>query len=76
MKIESILELKKLIVMLRQNGVHNIEIDGLKMQLDALPSEASTAPEAKNGMLQPDYTDTDILFFSSAEQVPTHEEAI
>jgi hypothetical protein len=65
MKIENLADLKKLLKACQDFGVHNIEVDGIKMQLNAVDasqaSDAKSAPEAPQA-----YSDEDLLMWSSA----------
>lgn len=62
-------ELEALIKMCRKHGVRNIEVDGVKMLIDAPDEHVAESSQSRNtadNVKSPDqYSDEDIMFWSS-----------
>ena len=64
MKIENLGELKKLLKLCHEQGVHSIEIDGIKMQIGA-PEAKSNVEAATELQNDAQYSDEELLMWSA-----------
>lgn len=64
MKIENLPDLKKLLKVCQDFGVHTIEIDGIKMQISGAPTPLDVLSE-KTASGEPQISDEDMLLWSA-----------
>lgn len=66
MKIDNLKDLKALLKACHEHGVHNIEIDGIKMQIG---EPKSAAAESDSKPIAPTYTEEDLLMWSAGGHI-------
>lgn len=67
LKIDSLVELRKLLKLCHEQNVRSITIDGITMQLEPQDSEVPKQADQKLDSEQPQYTDEDLLMWSAGE---------
>lgn len=74
MKIETQKQLESLLKLCQKHGVRQIEIDGIKMQLEAFDAPSTPDKASDTGISQDKpYTDDDFLFWSSQSHAAPEE---
>lgn len=65
LKIESLIELRKLLKLCHEQNVRSITIDGITMQLEPQAADMPAQADQKLDSEQPQYTDEDLLMWSA-----------
>lgn len=69
MKIETIKDLEAVLKLCRRQGVTSINIDGIRLSLGELPAPKTPETAKDDTKVEDQYTDEDLLFWSSQPQV-------